>query len=158
MYSTTPTKNLRSEILDFWKRLWDTIWSFLGQYLSLGVKWGLYEHLQVTPRPMRPKLADMRDLFRVMFVPTYLESPGCDNSSEVSVLARSFFCHTETFFAIGWLRKALGIGGYSVWDGKRALVRRNRSKIDLCGPKSVRDILVRSVRGSGGSNFNTVCS
>ena len=28
---------------------------------------------------------------------------------------------------------------YSVWDGKRALVRRNRAKIDLCGPKSVHD-------------------
>ena len=28
---------------------------------------------------------------------------------------------------------------YSVVDGKRALVRRNRVKIDLCGPKSVHD-------------------
>ena len=28
---------------------------------------------------------------------------------------------------------------YSVGDGKWALVRRNRTKIDLCGPKSVHD-------------------
>ena len=28
---------------------------------------------------------------------------------------------------------------YSVGDGNRALVRRNRTKIYLCGPKSVHD-------------------
>ena len=50
--------------------------------------WALYEHLQVTPRPIRSKLGDItasRDLFRVIFVPRV----PCDNS-EVSVRARSF--------------------------------------------------------------------
>ena len=86
--STTPKKS--SEILDFWKRLWDTIWSFLDQYFSFRVKWGLYEHLRVTARPTRPKLVDItasRDLFRVIFVP---RDPR--DNSEVSVLTRSF-CH-----------------------------------------------------------------
>ena len=31
------------------------------------------------------------------------------------------------------------MGEYSVGDGKRALVRRNRTKIDLCEPKTVHD-------------------
>ena len=31
------------------------------------------------------------------------------------------------------------MGEYSVGDGNRALTRRNRTKIDLCGPKSVHD-------------------
>ena len=88
---------------------------------------------------MRPKLVDItasRDLFEVIFVPR----DPCDNS-EVSVLARSFVTThlTETFFVIRWLRKPLEMDEYSVGDGKWALVRRNRTKIDLCGPKSVHD-------------------
>ena len=31
------------------------------------------------------------------------------------------------------------MGEYNVEDGNRALVRRNRTKIDLCGPKSVHE-------------------
>ena len=74
------------------------IWTFLGQYLSSGVKWGLYERIRTTPRPTRCKLGDItasRALFRVIFIPR----DPCDNS-ESSVRARSFVTThlTETVF------------------------------------------------------------
>ena len=84
--STTLKKS--SEILDFCKWFWVIIWPFLGQYLSFGVKWGLYEHYRDTPRPTRTLLVHItpsRTGFRVILV----HRDPCDNS-EVSVRARSF--------------------------------------------------------------------
>ena len=107
--STTLKKS--SEILDFCKWFWVIIWPFLGQYLSFGVKWGLYEHYRDTPRPTRTLLVHItpsRTGFRVILV----HRDPCDNS-EVSVRARSFVTTylVETCFFLHWMtQKTLANG------------------------------------------------
>ena len=133
-----------SEILDFWKPCWVTIWPFLGQYLSFGVgQVRTHDHLlvQTTPQPIRSKLQVVVDIevsryfFGIIF---FIPRDTC-NKSEVTVLARSsvtthlidtFLTSTDSENPWKW-----EMGECSIGDGKRGLVRRNRTKLTFVNQK-----------------------
>ena len=117
------------------------IYWFLRQYLTPGAIWGLYVRLGDTPEATRSFLVDItpsRAVCSSILVPR-----GPWDNSEMCVRARSLVTRllTQTGFLTSdvtrsWPSK---MDKCDVWDGDRALVRRNRSKIDLCGPKSDHD-------------------
>ena len=75
------------QILYFWKRPWVNIYWFLCQYLTPGIIWGLYVHLQDTTRATRPFLVDITPS-RVVLSAILVPRDPWDNS-EMCVRARS---------------------------------------------------------------------
>ena len=125
------------------------IYWFLRQYLTPGAIWGLYVRLGDTPEATRSFLVDItpsRAVFSAILVPRGV----CDNS-KMCVRARSLVRSSclRRSFDVGCHLWPLRMDWWGVWDGYRALVRRNRSKIGLCGPKNVHD------HGGGISYFVT---
>ena len=143
------TVRISSQILHFWKRPWVNIYWFFCQYLAPGVIWGLYVHIRDTPDATRPFLVDITSS-RVVFSAILVPRGVCDNS-KMCVRARSLVRSSclRRSFDVGCHLWPLKMDWCGVWDGDWALVRRNRSKIGLCGPKNVHD------RGDGISYFVT---
>ena len=136
--SMTPKISVR--ISYFWKWPWANIYWFFCQYLTSGVIWGLYECQRNTLDATRSFLVDIT-ASRVVFSAILVPRDPCDNS-EMCVHARSLVTRLLSqmdFFDIGCHLWPSKMDKYGVCDGDLALVCRNRSKIDLCGPKSVHD-------------------
>ena len=134
------TSKISTEILNFCRHPWVNIYQILCQYLTAGDIWELYGHLRDTSDATRPFLVDItssRAIFRAILVP---RDPLRQLRNDCSrVVSSHETVDSDGFFDSGCHLWALKMNQYGLWDGDRALVCRNRPKIDLCGPKSVHD-------------------
>ena len=101
----------------------------------------LYVNLQDFSDAIHQFLVDITSS-KVYFISIFVPRDTC-NDSETSVHARSLvtrlLVQTNLTPDCTYLWPLLANGLNGVWCGDRALVCRNRSKIDLCGPKGIHD-------------------